>query len=91
MRPKGGISYSAPRGFNDDCVCALALAEWGRRHFLTVIEATVVYLDEVDPDARANRVRDEVLSRDVGIAFTTYDALSQRSAALGRKNFSGLN
>lgn len=28
--PSGGIRYEAPRGFTDDCVFSLALANWGR-------------------------------------------------------------
>jgi len=30
VSPTGGISYSAPGGYHDDCVMALALANWGR-------------------------------------------------------------
>lgn len=29
--PTGVISYSAPEGYHDDCVIALALAQWGRQ------------------------------------------------------------
>ena len=31
--PTGQLSYSAPSGYHDDCVMALALAEWGRVRF----------------------------------------------------------
>jgi hypothetical protein len=29
--PQGRVSYNAPAGYHDDCVIALALAQWGRR------------------------------------------------------------
>jgi phage FluMu gp28-like protein len=31
--PTGNISYSAPGGYHDDCVIALALAQWGRAKY----------------------------------------------------------
>jgi hypothetical protein len=33
--PTGNISYGAPSGYHDDCVIALALAQWGRVKFGT--------------------------------------------------------
>ena len=33
--PTGAIAYSAPAGYHDDCVIALALAQWGRVRFGT--------------------------------------------------------
>ncbi len=33
--PTGQVSYSAPAGYHDDCVMALALAVWGERTFGT--------------------------------------------------------
>jgi hypothetical protein len=32
MTPSGNPKYSAPPGYHDDCVIALALANWGRSH-----------------------------------------------------------
>ena len=31
--PTGQVSYSAPAGYHDDCVMALALAVWGSARF----------------------------------------------------------
>jgi len=31
--PTGSISYGAPSGYHDDCVIALALAQWGRNKY----------------------------------------------------------
>ena len=33
--PTGQVSYSAPAGYHDDCVMALALAVWGVKTFGT--------------------------------------------------------
>jgi len=43
-----GVSYSAPEGFYDDCVCALALANMCR----TVIPSAVVITNEMLQRAR---------------------------------------
>jgi phage FluMu gp28-like protein len=41
INPSGTVSYSAPEGYHDDCVMALALANWARsntiqRHFYVI-------------------------------------------------------
>lgn len=46
--PGGALRYKAPKGFNDDCVWALALANWGRLRTSSVHEA--VMLDKLPTD-----------------------------------------
>jgi len=47
----GNLSYNAPEGFHDDCVWALALANWGRMHYL--LSAAPVIVD-IMPETRRN-------------------------------------
>ena len=48
QRPNGGFSYSAPEGMHDDCVTALALADWGRRNLN--IDTQILGIEDIIPE-----------------------------------------
>ena len=54
--PTGGITYSAPAGFHDDCVMGLALAATGRHSHIATADMAVLRALS-GPRTHARRVR----------------------------------
>jgi hypothetical protein len=53
MTPGGNVRMSAPEGLHDDCVCSLALAEYGRQQD---VNAVPVGIRGLSPDIRRGEV-----------------------------------